>query len=541
MNLREKYRILIPAALILTLFLCRQSNAQQISILEREVNLSKTTGEIDVLLKELANKGNFTFTYTSRVDVHRIASVTQRRQNVANHLNDIFRFDSISFVEQNDKILLVPLNVKPPPASDYFSVTGIVIDARTRRPLPFATIFLLNRSTGTISNSSGRFTIKLKNLTDEDTLGVSFIGYKMQKYLVSAIDTGLLIVRLSSEMVRISEVIVKPLDPIYILTKAVQSIHDNFDKTAGLQTAFFRESTEQDGKNVSSSEAVINIYKEPYTSNRPDQVKLYKGRKSVNSLGKEYIDLIVQGGLFNNLQLDIVKNIPTFLDVDYFALYDYHVDRIIMHLDRPTYVITFDQKPDVKYPCYKGSVYIDVNSFAIVGASFGLNEKNLNYNTRDYIKKSPRTIRVNPTAAFYEVYYRFYENKWNLNYARSEIRLHIRQKKDNDQDKFNSNFRSVSEFVITGIDSSSTERFKVNEVSGPKDVLLEQIGEVDMSFWGDENIIITEEPIEKIILRIGRRNNIFSEEEIKLIKIEEEKDAMKEESSVSEEDYSGSE
>jgi hypothetical protein len=62
MNLREKIPDLIPAALILTLFLCRQSNAQQISILEREVNLSKTTGEIDVLLKELANKGNFTFT-----------------------------------------------------------------------------------------------------------------------------------------------------------------------------------------------------------------------------------------------------------------------------------------------------------------------------------------------------------------------------------------------------------------------------------------------------------------------------------------------
>jgi hypothetical protein len=210
-----------------------------------------------------------------------------------------------------------------------------------------------------------------------------------------------------------------------------------------------------------------------------------------------------------------------------------------MHLDRPTYVITFDQKPDVKYPCYKGSVYIDVNSFAIVGASFELNEKNLNYNTRDYIKKSPRTIRLIDSCLLRS--YLQVMKISELNYARSEIRLHIRQKKDNDQDKFNSNFRSVSEFVITGIDSSSTERFKVNEVSGPKDILLEQIGEVDMSFWGDENIIITEEPIEKIILRIGRRNNIFSEEEIKLIKIEEEKDAMKEESSVSEEDYSGSE
>ena len=87
------------------------------------------------------------------------------------------------------------------------------------------------------------------------------------------------------------------------------------------------------------------------------------------------MDFVVQGGSYNTLQLDIVKNLPTFLDADYFALYEYHVERTITHFDRLTYVIAFDQREGVKYPCYKGRVYIDVESLAIVGASFEMPER----------------------------------------------------------------------------------------------------------------------------------------------------------------------
>jgi hypothetical protein len=58
-------------------------------------------------------------------------------------------------------------------------------------------------------------------------------------------------------------------------------------------------------------------------------------------------------------------------------------------------------------------------------------------------------------------------------------------------------------------------------------VLVEQIGETDQEFWGSENVIKPEEPSEKTILRLGRKSNIFSEQEIAAIKIEEEKDAVK--------------
>jgi len=526
--LRETYKLSFPVILLFSLLICSTSVKAQENILDREINLSRTTGEIDFLLRELASKGDFSFTYTSIIQSNRIASVTLNKQMVRDHLKDIFRFDSIDFIEQNNKILLVPRWDNNDEQIQYRLITGLVIDARNRRPLTFANVFLLNKSVGTISNAGGRFELKLSEYSSDDTLGISYMGYKLYKIPLEKIDTSNLIARLTSERVQIRETIVRPFDPIYIITKALENIRLNFGQKQSVLTAFFRETTKQDNKNISLSEAVINIYKEPYLSNREDQVKLSKGRKGSNTDNKEYIDFLVQGGLYNSLQLDIVKNPPTFLDADYFALYNYEVDKIITHFERPTYVISFDQKPDVRYPCFKGYLYVDVESFAIVGASFELNEKNLNYNPREYIKKNPRTIRVNPTAAYYEVYYRRYDGIWNLSNARSEIQVHVRQRKDQGQDRFNSDFASVSEFVITSKDTLDVTRFKMNETSKPKDILEEQIGDADPDFWGNENIIIPEEPIVKTILFLVRRNSFFTDEEIELIKIQEEIDALQE-------------
>ena len=527
MILRETYTRLLPVVFSLILLLTGISTLAQQNLLDKEVNLSHTTGEIDELLHEISRKGKFSFTYTSQLKVHRMASVLVKKQMIRNHLADIFRYDSVQFVEQNNKIILVPIYKKVNPVFSFRLIKGLVIDSRTRRPLPYSNIFLVNKSTGTMSNTSGRF--ELKTAPDEynDTLGVSFIGYKLFKVPLAAVDTGILIIRLSSEKVQIKEIIVKPLDPIYILTKTIEQIPVNYDKKAAVFTAFFRESTWRDNQNISISETVVNIYKESYTSMREDQIKIFKGRKGNNTEEKELYDFVVQGGLYNTLQLDIVKNLPTFLDADYFALYEYQIEKIITHFDRPTYVIAFDQREGVKYPCYNGKVYIDVESLAIVGASFKLSDKGMKYATGIYIKKSPKRLGVRPISAKYEVYYRAYHGKWNLSNVRSNILIRVRRKKGKQQDKFNSDFESTSEFVVTNKDTANIARFRFNEISKPKDVLVDQIGETDQDFWGSENVISPDEPIEKTILKLGRRNNIFSEQEIAAIKIEEEKEAGK--------------
>jgi hypothetical protein len=527
MSLRESYTRLLPVVFTLFLLFSGISAQTQQGLLDKEVNLSRTTGEIEELLNEISRKGKFSFTYTSQIQVHRLASVLQKKQLIRNHLADIFRFDSVQFIEQNNKILLVPIHRKVAQVVSYKSVRGLVIDSKTRHPLPYSNVFLINKSTGTITNMGGRFELKISASEPDDTLGVSFIGYKQYKMPVSSLDTGLIIVRLSSRKVQIREVIVKPLDPIYILTKAIEAISNNYDRKPAVFTAFFREATRQDNTDISLSEAVINIFKEPYTSMRDDQIKIFKGRKGSNTGEKEFVDFVVQGGLYNTLQLDIVKNLPTFLDADYFALYEYQLERIITHFDRPTYIISFDQREGVKYPCYKGRVYIDVESLAIVGASFQLSEKGMSYATGIYVKKTPKRLGVKPLSARYEVFYRTYHGKWNLSNVRSDIMIRVRRKKNKQQDRFNSDFESTSEFVMTNKDTANIARFRFAEISKPRDVLVEQIGETDQEFWGSENVIKPEEPIEKTILRLGRKSNIFSEQEIAAIKIEEEKDAVK--------------
>ncbi len=532
MSLRESYTRLLPVVFALFLLFPGFSAQAQQGLLDKEVNLSRTSGEIEELLNEISRKGKFSFTYTSQIQVHRMASVLQKKQLIRNHLADIFRFDSIQFIEQNEKILLVPFHRKISPPVDYTSIRGLVIDSKTRHPLPYSSVFLTNKSIGTITNMGGRFELKISALEPDDTLGVSFIGYRLYKIPVASLDTGLAIVRLSSKKVQIKEVIVKPLDPIYILTKAIEAIPVNYDRRPAVFTAFFRESTRQDNTDISLSEAVINIFKEPYTSSREDQIKIFKGRKGSNTKEKEFVDFVVQGGLYNTLQLDIVKNPPTFLDADYFALYEYKIDRIITHFDRPTYVISFDQREGVKYPCYKGKAYIDVESLAIVGASFQLSEKGMNYATGIYVKKTPKRMGVKPMSAQYEVFYRSYHGKWNLSNVRSDITIRVRRKKNKQQDRYNSDFESTSEFVITRKDTANIARFRFAEISKPRDVLVDQIGDTDQEFWGSENVIKPEEPIEKTILRLGRKTNFFSDEEIAAIKIEEEKDAVKSEEEV---------
>jgi hypothetical protein len=529
MSLRESYTRLLPVVFALFLLFPRISAQTQQGLLDKEVNLSRTTGEIEELLNEISRKGKFSFTYTSQIQVHRMGSVLQKKQLIRNHLADIFRFDSVQFIEQNNKILLVPFHKKVTQVASYKSIRGLVIDSKTRRPLPYSNVFLLNKSTGTITNMGGRFELKISTSEPDDTLGVSYIGYKLYKMPVSSLDTGLTVVRLSSRKVLIREVVVKPMDPIYILTKTIEAIPGNYDRKPAVFTAFFRESTRQDNTDISLSEAVINIFKESYTSMRDDQIKIFKGRKNSNSREKEFVDFVVQGGLYNTLQLDIVKNLPTFLDADYFALYEYQIERIITHFDRPTYVISFDQREGVKYPCYKGRVYIDVESLAIVGASFQLSEKGMSYATGIYVKKTPKRLGVKPLSAKYDVFYRFYHGKWNLSNVRSDIMIRVRRKKNKQQDRFNSDFESTSEFVITNKDTANIARFRFAEISKPRDVLVEQIGETDQEFWGSENVIKPDEPIEKTILRLGRKSNIFTEQEIAAIKIEEEKDAVKSE------------
>ena len=61
------------------------------------------------------------------------------------------------------------------------TVTGVVFDAFTQKPLPFVHIGVVGKNLGTISDDRGRFELDLRRLDERDTLTFSSIGYAEQR------------------------------------------------------------------------------------------------------------------------------------------------------------------------------------------------------------------------------------------------------------------------------------------------------------------------------------------------------------------------
>ena len=60
------------------------------------------------------------------------------------------------------------------------ALRGKVLDAKTKRPLEYASVGVLNGQTGTIANEEGAFELDLRNENPNDTLSVSSIGYQRE-------------------------------------------------------------------------------------------------------------------------------------------------------------------------------------------------------------------------------------------------------------------------------------------------------------------------------------------------------------------------
>ena len=61
-------------------------------------------------------------------------------------------------------------------------LTGRVIDSRTGKPLPYATIALYGTNLGSIANQEGEFSFKIPGELSDPMLVISYMGYK-HKYL----------------------------------------------------------------------------------------------------------------------------------------------------------------------------------------------------------------------------------------------------------------------------------------------------------------------------------------------------------------------
>jgi hypothetical protein len=268
-------------------------------------------------------------------------------------------------------------------------------------------------------------------------------------------------------------------------------------------TAFYRETIKKRRKNVSLAEAIVNVYKQPYTSARKDYIKLYKARKSTDYTKLDTVALKLQGGPFNALYIDLMKYPEYIFTEDVIDLYKFSFASSTTINERPVYVVTFKQRNDIQEPLYYGKLYIDSETLALTSAVYNLNVENKELTSKLFVRKKPRNIKVYPTEAAYRVDYREKNGKWYYGYSNAQLTFKINRKGK----LFNSIYSLSSEMAITDWELNTTnESLKFKERLKPSVVISDEAsGFSDPEFWGAFNVIEPEKSIESAINKIKKQ------------------------------------
>jgi hypothetical protein len=334
-------------------------------------------------------------------------------------------------------------------------------------------------------------------------INVSFLGYMHKTIAIANLKTNKNRIELIATATQLSEINVKlPTNARELVMNTLRKKGDNNLNESTLMTAFYRETIKKRRKNVSLAEAIVNVYKQPYTSMKKDQIKLYKARKSTDYTKLDTLALKLQGGPFNALYIDLMKYPEYLFTDDVIDLYNFSFGASTTINERPVYVVVFKQREDISEPLYYGKLYIDSETLALTSAVYNLNVQNKDLSSRLFVKKKPKGVKVYPTEAAYRVDYREKNGKWYYGYSNAQLTFKINRKGK----LFNTIYSLSSEMAITDWELNTTnESLKNKEKLRPSIVISDEAtGFSDPEFWGAYNVIEPEKSIESAIDKIKK-------------------------------------
>ncbi|WP_411031711.1 carboxypeptidase-like regulatory domain-containing protein [Spongiimicrobium sp. 3-5] len=387
---------------------------------------------------------------------------------------------------------------------DFNQYRGKIMDSQTKKPLVFASLALEDSNISTVTNTEGQFLLKIPKTITSGNILVSFLGYKTKLVPLAQMKENKNRILLDVSITELAEVNLSvPKNAEKLVRETLAKKGENYFNDPTLMTAFYRETIKKRRRNVSLSEAVVNIYKTPYTSVKKDAVKLYKARKSTDYSKLDTIALKLQGGPFNALFVDLMKY-PEYIFTDAsISEYTFSFDRSTRINDRLIYVVNFTQHAYIDDPLYTGKLYIDAENKILTSAIYSLNITNKDKASKMFVRRKPRNAKVYPTEVAYRVDYREKNGRWYYGYSNVLLEFKVNWNKK----LFNSVYSMTCEMAVTDWEKNLTEEAPKYKDRIKSSIILSDtaIGFSDPDFWGEYNIIEPEKSIESAIKKIQRQ------------------------------------
>jgi len=398
--------------------------------------------------------------------------------------------------------------------TDFTEYNGKVIDGRTHKILEAASLNINETNISTITNSEGEFTLKVpRNFLDSKVV-ISLLGYNTYVVPLSALTQNDNKIELFMAVTKLSAVSISAFKDAESLVKKVFSDKSkNVVDESVYMTAFYRETIKRRNRNVSLTEAVVNILKQPNMSEQQDAIQLGKSRKSTDYKRLDTVSVKLQGGPFSTMYLDIMKYPEYIFTDESIKTYNFVFDEPSTINNRTVYVVNFSPKNNALKINYNGKLFIDVQSLALVSANYALDLSDIKKTKNLLVRKKPSDIVVYPLEAIYKVDYKEKGNKWYYSYSNLSLKFKVNKKRQ----LFNKVYTLASEMAVTDWEVNTADiRIKYKDRLKPTVIITDAIsGFSDPDFWGKYNFIEPDKSIESAINKIRKSIEKQKQREIK--------------------------
>lgn len=387
---------------------------------------------------------------------------------------------------------------------DYNLVNGVIKDAKTKERVVFATISVPGTTIGTVANADGEFTLKVPKTVKSNVFEITHLGYQNTQFpIVNGTSGKDKVYMIEPASLEIQSVVIRPMDARTILEGALKNIDKNYSDKPVSFTAFYRESIKQRREYISIAEAVAEIYKAPYRYTlETDKVKIVKGRRGENVKKADTLMVKMQGGPHVSLYLDVIKNPELILTREDLPYYNYEVVDVVKIDNEANYVISFTPNTKLEYPLYQGKLYINTENLAITMAEFSIDLSEPEKVAQIFVRKKPAGLIFEPISTNYLVTYKKVNDKYQVNYMRSEVKFRADWRKR----IFKTNYTIMSEMAITERNFDNVNKITFKESFKPNLILADRVNEYfDENYWGSYNTIEPDESIQSAISKFNKR------------------------------------
>ena len=404
----------------------------------------------------------------------------------------VFLFLAVSGMEQ----------VLAQESENFKEFKGVVMNKRTKKTLEFATLSVSNTNISSVSNLDGQFSLKVPIENLGESVRISYLGYQTLTMPLSEFKTEDSQIEMVEAFEKLPDVNIADVDPYVVMKRAMENRGNNTLKEPLIVKAFYRESIKKRRTYASLSEAVVDIYRSPFASEAKDYVILDKARKSTDYRKIDTLVIKLQGGPYNNIGMDMVRNRDLFFSYDMFDIYNFKFDKMVNMNNKNVYVIDFKQKSSIVEPFYQGKLYIDAQTYSLVKTEFSLNLDNMVKAKKFFVKKKPINADVIPLDTKYIIDYREQDGKWHFNYSRIELSFKVKW----DKKLFNSIYNISIEMAVTDWKVNEDKKVVRSRERMRRNVILndQASGFSDPEFWGERNVIEPDKSIDNAIRKIQR-------------------------------------